>query len=698
MKNSPTKDILSRLNLIVNGFERSRLNEPSSNKNLGIVYTPNKVVEFMVSEVFKLYFEEFYKILKSDDLNSLLDQFKQNLANDSRFKRNLKSKIQNIKILDPACGSGRFLIAAANILYKFYKILNLEFDDFEIKKDIIQNNLFGNEIEEPAYLISKVRLLEWLFTNNEQYINHFKIDEIKFNSEEITRIIEKIDIKLNLSNLDFLFNFNLKNFEIIVGNPPYIENKKISDSDFKTKLKKNFQSAYRLFDLSVIFIERSIELLRNQEGCLSMITTNKCLSADYGIKIREILLNDTELKEIVDISSLPIFGRTAAYPIIISFKKSAPKAENKIFIKKLSHIENLFDTRDIKTQLLPQNLIKKIPAFVFPITGRIDLINYLYNNYKPFKDSVSDLQIFYRPFGFINWSKHLDKARNYKNSKKDLLLIGTGNVGRYYIQFDKPIKIAKNIIPISYIHYQQEFRDIWKNFSNQKLIFREIAKELTWVYDPGLYINVTGLYFVRIPSFNQEKLFSLLVILNSSLMDTIFKTLFSSLHMAGNYLRFNGSFIKRLPFPLKLPKSLANCGKILQLLSQLRYDLESKYYLENTELLLYKQKYKKEIVTLLQFFSSLSNALVVLLYLDDLYVESNKNYDILRDFLDYGLQTAQLHFKYLIPRFHINKYETFSPNELPSIIDEIRNYFNQIQKNKVLFNQIKDILDTELPL
>jgi hypothetical protein len=430
-----------------------------------------------------------------------------------------------------------------------------------------------------------------------------------------------------------------------------------------------------------------------------MITTNKFLSADYGLKIRELLLKNTELKEIIDISSLPIFGRTAAYPIIISFKKAPPKSDNKILIKTINQpAEDFFVTRNIKTQLLPQNLISKIPAFVFPITGRIKLINYLYNKYKPFKDALCDLRIFYRPFGFINWAKHLEKAKTKKNSDRDLLLIGTGNVGKYFIRFDKLIKIAKNTIPVSYIHYQQEFREIWKVFSNQKLIFREIAKELTWVYDPGLFINVTGLYFVRIPSFNQDELFSLLVILNSSLMDVIFKTLFSSLHMAGNYLRFNGSFIKRLPLPLKFPKSLSNCGKILQLLSQLRYDFESKFCLENNNLLLYKKKYQREINDILQFFSSLSNALVLLLYLDGLYKESNRNYDILRDFLDNGLQKPQLHFKYLIPRFPIDKYDTFSPDEVPFRINEIKNYVDEIRKNKVLLSQIKDILDDELPL
>jgi hypothetical protein len=697
MKNLHTKDFISRLDLKITEFEHIRLNEKSNDKSLGIVYTPNEVVEFMVSKIFKLYFEELYKMSETKDLNSLLGLLQQMIINDGNFKRNLVNKVRTIKILDPACGSGRFLISVAEVLYRFYRILNLGLEDFDIKRNIIQHNLFGNEIEEPAYLISQLRLIAWLFLNNEHHLNHLTIDVIKLDSEEISHILKKMDIRLNLFNLDFLFNFNLKNFEIIVGNPPYIENKKINDREFKKKLKNNFQSAYRLFDLSIIFIERSLELLHKQEGYLSMITTNKFLAADYGIKIREILLNNTELKEIIDISSLPIFRKTAAYPIIISLKNSAPKAKNVILIKEFSQTNSFTDNSNIKTQILPQDLISRIPAFVFPITGQIKLINYLYNNFKPFKEAVSDLQIHYRPFGFTNWSKHLDKARNNKKSKTDLLLIGTGNVGKYYILFDKQITIAKKAIPISYLHYQQEFRKIWKEFSNQKLIFREIAKELTWVYDPGIYTNVTGLYFVRIPSFNQEKLFSLLVIMNSKLMDIIFKTLFSSLHMAGNYLRFNGSFIKRLPLPRKFPKSLANCGKILQLLSQLQYDFESKYCLGDTKLLSHKHKYQKEITDFLHLFNRISNALVFLLYLDDLYIKSNRNYDVLRDFLDHGLETAKIHFKYLVPRFNINKFDTFSPDELPSRIDEIRDYSNNIRKNRVLLRQIEDILNDELP-
>ena len=59
------------------------------------------------------------------------------------------------------------------------------------------------------------------------------------------------------------------------------------------------------------------------------------------------------------------------------------------------------------------------------------------------KDVIKDLRILYRPFGFINWADSFKNIRKNKTSNKDLLLIGTGNVGKYYIDFEKHIKIAK---------------------------------------------------------------------------------------------------------------------------------------------------------------------------------------------------------------------------------------------------------------
>ena len=144
----------------------------------------------------------------------------------------------------------------------------------------------------------------------------------------------------------------------------------------------------------------------------------------------------------------------------------------------------------------------------------------------------------------------------------------------------------------------------------EKIIFREIAKELTCVYDPGIFTNITGLYFIRIPSITTEILYCILTILNSKLLDVVFKTLFSSLHMAGGYLRFNGSFIKRLPILKEFPQIFSLIGKLLQFLSQLSYDINSGLREEYRDL-------SEQIKKWTDFFSNLANSLVQLLFFKD---------------------------------------------------------------------------------
>jgi len=693
MKKLSVKDFLSYLNKTIIDFENDKAKESVDNKTLGAIYTPKPIVDYMILKIFKLYFEEFYNLPKFSTLDSFFTNLQRYLYKNNYLEEDLIKKLKTIKILDPACGSGRFLLSTAEKLYEYYKALNSGLDNFEIKRNILKENLYGIEIEKSAYTITKLRLISWLFSDNTMIIELPDINMNNLTLGEIEKIINSFNVKLNLFNLDFLLEFESEMFDIIVGNPPYVENKKIKNAEFKKKLTKRFKSAYRLFDLSIVFIEKSLELLKEQDGCLSMITTNKFLAADYGIRIRQLLVNNTELKEITNISSLPIFGRTAAYPIIISFKKSLPKTNNTVVIKKYQNLNEIIEDCDIKSQLLPQKLIKKIPASVFPVSGQINLINYLYNNFKTFTESFSDLKIKYRPYGFINWSKHLNNISNIPCSKRDLLLIGTGNAGKYHIKFDKRIKIAKKVIPISYFKYKSEFEHIWEEISGQKLIFREIAKDLTWVYDPGIYTNVTGLYFVMIPSFNQEKLFILLAIMNSTFMDLIFKTLFSSLHMSGGYLRFNGSFIRRLPIPQTLPLTLSYFGKILHFLSQLQYDLQTEYSFKTLKLNLTKKKTQNEITSLIHTSNKITNSLVNLLYLDNYYLELNKDFNKVREILfEKENKMRNIQIKYLLPRYQIENYKVYTAKELELTMNEIKNFLSRFLENKVLLNQIDEIV------
>ena len=705
MQKQPLQKFLSFAGKLIQSFENNKIFEKEVNRNLGIIYTPNQVVDYIVSNVLRIYFEELINTQNLVKNNINFENFSFLLNKNQNLKAKIKQEIKNIKILDPACGSGRFLVSAANKLYDIYKTLNSEKGEYELRKEIIEKHIYGIEIEKSAYTISKLRLILWLFSKNIKNIpadGEVNIENLKF--ENLDRVIKIFKLKFNIYNLDFLLDFNSNQFDsgfqIITGNPPYIENKKIKNLNYKKRLIKKFKSAYRLFDISIVFIEKSLELLKQNIGCLSFLTTNKFLSADYGIKIRELLVNNTTLKEIINISSLPVFKNISAYPIIISFLKKKPSNDNSVLIKKFDSLQDMHKNNLSDSKILPQFSIKSLPAKTIPIFGKINLLNYLYDNFKPMAIVIDDLKIVYRPFGFLNYSKYFDNISEMKETDNDLLLIGTGNVGKYHIKFDKHIRIAKKDLKISYFKFVPSFENIWNILISEKLIFREIAKDLTWVYDPGLYANITGLYCLSIPSFSTDQLFSLLAIMNSNTINLTFKSLFSSLHMSGGYLRFNGSFIRRLPLPKEFPLSLSYLGKINQILSQFQYDLNSinlKIF-KNSELNQFKDKFYAEINTNLKFYKNLTNTLVNVLYFKDIYSKSNIRFNLLTELLYSRDHIPNIQFKYILPRFNLSKFKTYQNNELNSIFYKINNFYKELNQSDKLLNQMENISYKNLSL
>ncbi|MFX0022379.1 MAG: Eco57I restriction-modification methylase domain-containing protein [Candidatus Hermodarchaeota archaeon] len=682
----PAQKIINLIEEEIENFENQKLLKKNENRNLGIIYTPNQVVDYMVSNIFRSYFHEFTNFIKIYDLTLDLDDLSCLISRNQEIKINLLKIIKNLKILDPSCGSGRFLLSIAEILFKIYKILSPELSSIDIKKKIIKNNIYAIEIDEAAIIISKLRLIKWYLSNT---FNDFK--SLRFT--EINQIIEKSNLKFNIYNLDFLLEFSSDKFDIIIGNPPYVENKKIKDLDFKKKLIKRYRTAYRLFDLSILFIERSLELL-DINGYLSLILPNKFLSADYGIKIRSLLLNESEIQEIINISSLPIFQNAATYPIILSLKKVNTSKIREISIKSFKNMTDLTNNNGIETKKFNQGLINYLPSRVIPLSGNIELLTYLFKNFESFAKTFKDLKIIYRPFGFLGYNRHYDNISDKPQSENDLLLIGTGNIKKYHVIFDKRIKIMGKDLKISYFKYNPNFKHRWSDLDSEKLIFREIAKELTFYYDPGAFTNVTGLYFIKIPSLNTNQLFILLTILNSQFMDSVFKSLFSTLHMAGGYLRCNGSFIKRLPMPKEFPDLLSQLGKILQFLSQLKYDLNSSSFkvAKSIDLVKFKKKYFQELNSYLIFFTKLSDSLVKLLYLDELYLKYNLDYKILRDLLNLNRNFIQIPPKFWMPYFQVKNYRLYSLDELESIVGEIIKFYSQFAGNKELLNQVDKIL------
>lgn len=139
-------------------------------KAKGAFYTPREIVDFMCRESLKSHLRS--KIASDDHLERRLYQLidapdREFQDQDHNWRRDFKpykdeiiDLLDNLKVIDPACGSGAFPIGMMQLLVKVYGRLESRFDPQKAKLGIIERNIFGVDIEPMAVEISKLRT--WL--------------------------------------------------------------------------------------------------------------------------------------------------------------------------------------------------------------------------------------------------------------------------------------------------------------------------------------------------------------------------------------------------------------------------------------------------------------------------------------------------------------------------------------------------------
>lgn len=140
-------------------------------KAKGAFYTPREIVSYMCKESLRNY---LYNVVNNDEsikesIDSLLDisdsEWAKSISNMRRDK--IKSNryeiikaLDSVKILDPACGSGAFPMGMLQLILKTYERLDPTYDPYKKKLQIIENNIYGVDIEPMAVEISRLRA--WL--------------------------------------------------------------------------------------------------------------------------------------------------------------------------------------------------------------------------------------------------------------------------------------------------------------------------------------------------------------------------------------------------------------------------------------------------------------------------------------------------------------------------------------------------------
>ncbi len=269
------------------GVQYIDLQKLTKRKSQGIYYTPQFIVRYIVEETIGTFLQEG------------VDPY-------------------TLRILDPSCGSGSFLIEAFDVLDRHLAIHGLpehQNNPRERGLAILENNLFGVDLDPQAVEVARLNLALRIATERKKLsmLNHIQVGNSLVESEFQWQAAFPEVMKQG-------------GFDIIIGNPPYIRQETLG-ADFKAYAKSHFQSYMGTADLYVYFMEKAHQLLR-PKGRFAMITSNKFMRSNYGKNLRQFLAEKTSLSSIVDFGELPVFREAATFPAITVTQNQPSNQQN----------------------------------------------------------------------------------------------------------------------------------------------------------------------------------------------------------------------------------------------------------------------------------------------------------------------------------------------------------------------------------
>ncbi len=341
----------------------------------GSYYTPRPVVSFMCRESLKICLKN-----KTDETEECIKKFVDDGdATEIRNPERVLKVLQTLRICDPACGSGAYLLGMMSELLRLRDALfqSNQIDSptiYQRKLDIIQNNLYGVDKDEFAVNIAMLRLWLSLAVDYEgdtpeplpnldykvatgdsltgptpsteqtgfslpliQQIQEHQAEYlVTHNDLEKQRLREEIaELKEQIQGwqenpegfiwqVEFPEVFQEGGFDVVIGNPPYVRQELIRA--IRPILQRLFTEVYAgTADLYVYFYKRGCELLRSN-GVLTYISSNKFLRAGYGRNLRTFFTDQMCLHILLDFGGVQVF-RASVDTCIILVENDTPNSE-----------------------------------------------------------------------------------------------------------------------------------------------------------------------------------------------------------------------------------------------------------------------------------------------------------------------------------------------------------------------------------
>ncbi len=504
----------------------------SKRKKDGVYYTPKYITKYIVDNTVGKLCEE-----KKTELGIVDEEYAKGRRN--RKKETIK-KLDNslqkyrdwlleITICDPACGSGAFLNQALEFLINEHTFIDELYAQLhgasiifqDVSNHILEKNLFGVDINEESVEIAKLSL--WLRTAQRGRKLTFLNNNIKCGNSLIDDP-EVAGEKAFNWEMEFPVVFNDGGFDVVIGNPPYVDIKGL-DVDFARALFKRFETTENRINLYSIFIEKGYSILKSG-GFLSFINPNSILFNSSYSKIRKLLID-----HLTTIVKLPdgVFEDAVVETILFEFRKHSNSKKVKVIAyskdARISQIDDSFANYVLKESW---KLDKTTIYNIYVCQNQLILLQNIYSNSVELGE-IADFSLGLTPYDkYKGHSQELIKSRGYHSvDKRDETykpLISGTNISRFVVT--EEIK--------EFIKYGD-----WLGAPREERFFtipRVLIRQIVSGQPPRIYAGYTekALYYSQIgfgiiPKQNTISVKVLLGIVNSKLINFYHKYSFLDL-------------------------------------------------------------------------------------------------------------------------------------------------------------------------